>query len=93
MTSAILGGLIAGLATLAVSEIVLRRIGAASGRAFWKTLSAGAAARAAWVLLALACSLSLGAVERRAFTAALLLSYLAAQVIEGLRCRRVFERR
>ena len=93
MTSAVVAGLTAGFATLAVSEIVLRRVGRRSGRAFWKALTAGAAARAAWVLIALASALSLGLAEPRAFALSLLASYFAAQVIEGTRYRRAFERR
>ncbi len=92
MTSAIVWGLTAGLATLAVSEIILRQAGPMLRRAFWKALLAGAAARAVWVLLVLAFVLSRGLAEPRAFTASLLLGYLAAQVIEGMRYQRFFER-
>ena len=92
MTSAVLWGLTAGLATLAVSEIVLRRSGPLLRRALWKTLLAGAAARTVWVLFALALVLARAPVEPRAFTISLLLGYLAAQVIEGMRYQRFFER-
>ncbi len=93
MTSAILWGTAAGFfGALAVSEIILRQAGPLLRHAPWKALTAGAAARTAWVLLALALVLSRGWAEPRSFTISLFLGYLAAQVIEGVRYRRFFER-
>lgn len=90
--SAILWGAIAGFGTLAVSEAVLRQAGPMLRGAFWRALVVGAAARTVWVLFVLAFVLARGFPEPRAFTLSLLLSYLAAQVIEGVRYQRFFER-
>ncbi len=92
MMGAILCGLTAGFATLAVSEIILRQAVPMLRHAFWKTLIAGAAVRTAWVLFVPAFVLLRGWAEPRAFTISLFLGYLAAQVIEGMRYQRFFER-
>jgi hypothetical protein len=92
MTSAILGGLIAGLGTLAVSEVILRQLGAMLRGNFWKLLTLGAAIRTTWVLFVLTVVLSANLLEPRSFTISLMLGYLCAQMVEGVRYQRFFER-
>lgn len=93
MMSAILWGLVAGLGTLAVSEIIVRQSEPMRHGDFWKLLTLGVAVRTTWVLLVLAVVLTRQSVEPRAFTIALMLSYLLAQVVEGIRYQRFFARR
>ena len=93
MMSAILWGLVAGLGTLAVSELILRQSEPMMHSDFWKLLTLGVAVRTTWVLLVLAVVLTRQSVEPRAFTIALMLSYLLAQVVEGIRYQRFFARR
>jgi len=88
MTAAILGGLLAGLATIGISELLLKIWGSRPVEAVWKLTLAGMALRAAWVLGMLTLVLVRGAEHRVAFVPALLAGYLAAQVWEGFRYRR-----
>ncbi len=91
MTGAILWGLIAGFGTLAVSEIILHQVPLMRTE-FWRALILGAVIRTTWVLFFLAFVISRNLLEPRAFTLALLLGYLGAQIVEGLRYQRFFER-
>ncbi len=92
MTGAILWGLIAGFGTLAVSEFILRQTPLMRTE-FWRALTLGAMIRTTWVLFILAFVISRNLLEPRAFTLALLLGYLSAQIVEGVRYQRFFERR
>lgn len=92
MISEILAGLFCGLATAAVSEAVLRLGTPVLRHSLFKPLATGAAARALWVLALAGWALSGGTADPRLFVPALLLGYLAAQVFEGIRYARYFER-
>jgi hypothetical protein len=89
MTAAIVGGLLAGLATIGISELLLKIWGSRPVEAVWKLTLAGIALRAIWVLGVLTLVLLRGGGHRIAFIPALLAGYLAAQVWEGFRYRRV----
>ena len=92
MTWTIAAGSACGLATLVISEATLR-IGCSSlQRGLFRALAVGAALRTVWVLAVLAWALSNGISDPRAFVLALLTGYLAAQVFEGVRYGRYFER-
>lgn len=88
MTAAIFGGLLAGLATIGISELLLKIWGSRPIEAVWKLTLAGIALRTAWVLGVLTLVLIRGGEHRAAFVPALLAGYLAAQVWEGFRYRR-----
>jgi hypothetical protein len=88
MTAAILGGLLAGLATIGISELLLKVWGANPVAAVWKLTLLGVALRTAWVLGVLTVVLVRGGEHRTGFISALLAGYLAAQVWEGFRYRR-----
>ena len=88
MSAAILGGLLAGLATIGLSEALLRVWGAVGKlETYWKLWLVGIALRTAWVLGTLALVLSNGWVEPKPFIVALLGGYLMAQIVEGFRYR------
>ena len=89
MTAAILGGLLAGLATIGISELLLKMWGSRPEEAIWKLTLTGIALRTAWVLGVLTVALIGGGEHRGAFISALLAGYLAAKVWEGFRYRRV----
>ena len=84
MTAFVLG-LLAGLATIGLSELLIKFWGSRPVHRFWKVLLVGSALRALWVLGLLAAVLTSGVLEPRPFVIALLGSYLVAQVLEGLR--------
>lgn len=88
----ITGGLAGGLATVAVSEAVLRIMPGAVGNSLFHALGAGAALRALWVLSLLAWILAAGPGDPRLIVPSLMLGYLAAQVLEGIRYTRYFGR-
>jgi hypothetical protein len=88
MTAAILGGLLAGLATIGISELLLKVWGANPVAAVWKLTLLGVALRTAWVLGVLTAVLARGGEHLSGFVPALLAGYLAAQVWEGFRYRR-----
>ena len=88
----IAGGLACGLATAAVSEAVLRAVPTVVEGGLFRTLLVGAALRALWVLALLFWILTTGLGDPRLVVPALLLGYLAAQVFEGVRYTRYFER-
>jgi hypothetical protein len=88
MTAASLGGLLAGLATIGISELLLKIWGARPVDAVWKLTLTGIALRTVWVLGLLAAALSRGGEHRVVFVLALLAGYLVAQVWEGFRYRR-----
>ncbi len=86
------GGLACGLATAAVSEAVLRAVPTIVESGLFRALLVGAALRALWVLALLFWVLTAGLGDPRLVVPALLLGYLAAQVFEGVRYARYFER-
>lgn len=88
MTAAVLAGLLAGLATIGISELLLKFWGA-NPDAIWKLTLLGVALRAVWVLGVLTVVLLRRGEHRMVFISALLAGYLAAQVWEGFRYRRV----
>lgn len=92
MSLEFVAGLICGLASAAVSEAVLRLDPPILERNLFKVLAAGAGLRTLWVLALTAWALLGGAADPRLFVPALLLGYLAAQVFEGFRYTRYFER-
>lgn len=83
-------GLACGLATAAVSEAVLRSGLLSLRDSPFPALAAGAALRTLWILALMAWALTGGTPHPQAFVPALLLSYLAAQVFEGVRYTRYF---
>ena len=85
-------GLACGLATAIVSEAVLRVVPAIVERSLFRALAAGAALRALWVLALISWILTAGFGDPRLLLPALLVGYLAAQVFEGVRYTRYFER-
>jgi hypothetical protein len=89
MTAAILGGLLAGLTTIGISELLLKVWGTNPVAAVWKLTLLGIALRTSWVLGVLTVVLLRGGEHRAVFISALLAGYLAAQVWEGFRYRRV----
>ena len=89
MTAAILGGLLAGLTTIGISELLLKFWGSNPVAAVWKLTLLGIALRTAWVLGVLTAVLLRGGEYRVVFIPALLAGYLAAQVWEGFRFQRV----
>ncbi len=93
MTAAIFGGLLAGLATIGISELLLKIWGARAVEAVWKLTLAGIAFRTVWVLGVMTLVLINGGEHRGAFVPALLAGYLAAQVWEGFRYRRAMAAR
>ena len=94
MSVAALGGLLAGLATIAISEILLRFWGTSARlESYWKLWLAGLGLRAAWILGLLALILVTRWLEPKPFTLALLGGYLAAQVLEGFRYQRFLRTR
>ena len=88
----IAGGLACGLATAAVSEAVLRAAPAVVEHSPFRAHAASAALRALWVLALLSWILTAGPGDPRLAVPALLLGYLLAQVFEGVRYKRYFER-
>ena len=92
MTLEIVSGLTCGLGSAAVSEAILRLGPPVLEQSLFRALAAGAALRTLWILALLAWALGTGAVEPRLFVPALLLGYLAAQVFEGVRYTRYFEK-
>ena len=91
MTFQITAGLACGLASAAISEAILRAGPPALLRSFFRTMAAGAALRALWVLALTGWALVTNAADPRYFLPALMLGYLAAQVFEGVRYERYFE--
>ena len=89
MTVAAVWGLLCGAVTIGISELLLHCWGARPIPAFWKLSLLGVAIRTAWVLGALILVLTLTDLEPRAFTIALMATYLAAQVVEGIRYQRL----
>lgn len=87
--SAFFFGLLAGLATIGLSELLIRFWGSGSLHSFWKVLLVGVFLRAVWVLGLLAAVLITEIVDAKPFTIALLAGYLAAQIMEGLRYQRL----
>ena len=88
MTAAIFGGLLAGLATIGISELLLKIWGSRPVEAVWKLNLAGVGLRTVWVLGVLTLVLITGGEHRGVFIPALLGGYLAAQVWEGFRYQR-----
>lgn len=87
MTAAVLAGLLAGLATIGISELLLK-FWDANPDAIWKLTLLGIALRAVWILGVLTVVLLRGGEHRMEFISALLAGYLAAQVWEGFRYQR-----
>jgi hypothetical protein len=88
MTGAIVAGLVAGVATIGISELVLKVWASRPVEAVWKLTLVGVALRTAWVLSVLITFLAVGGENREAFVPALLAGYLGAQVWEGFRYQR-----
>ena len=85
-------GLACGLATAVVSEAVLRVVPNVVERDLFRVLLVGGMLRALWVLALVAWILTGGSGDPRLIVPALMLGYLAAQVFEGVRYTRYFER-
>ena len=92
MTWAVVAGLACGLATVLISEAILRFGGPALQHSLFRVLATGIALRTLWVLAVVAWSLSAGVPDPRAFVPGLLVGYLTGQVFEGIRYGRYFER-
>jgi hypothetical protein len=81
-------GLLGGLATIAVSEVVLRFWGTNSFESVWKALITGIVLRAVWILGLLGAVAATGVWDPKPFVISLLAGYLVAQVLEGVRYQR-----
>jgi len=81
-----------GLATVGVSEAVLRLLPGLPGSRVLGALFVGTALRTLWVLALLAWALSAGLVDPLVFLPFLMLGYLVAQVWGGVRYTRYFDR-
>ena len=93
MTAAIFAGAAIGLCTALVSEAMLRHWMRRPNEPAMKILLRGLLLRAVLVLTALVVVLVKGWFDQAAFAAALFVSYLAAQVWEGLRYQRFIHSR
>ena len=91
--NAVVCGLLGGLATVGLSEGLLRWWGSRPVHAFWKLLLLGAALRVVWVLGLLGGVLATGILDGKLFTVALLSSYSLAQMLEALRHRNLIRSR
>lgn len=91
--SAAIWGLLGGLSTIGLSELLLKLWGARPVENVWKLLAAGIALRTAWILGLLAAVLLSGVLEAKPFTLALLAGYLVSQILEGLRYQRAIRTR
>jgi hypothetical protein len=93
VTSAILAGAAIGLGTIFVSEAMLRYWMRRPDEPAMKILLRGLLLRVALVLTALVVILSRGWFDEIVFVSAVFVSYLAAQVWEGLRYQRFIHSR
>jgi hypothetical protein len=93
VTSAILAGAAIGLGTILVSEAMLRYWMRRPDEPAMKILLRGLLLRVALVLTALVVILSRGWFDEIVFVSAVFVSYLAAQVWEGLRYQRFIHSR
>ena len=82
-------GLLCGAATMGISEFLIGWWGARPTPGFWKLSLLGVVVRTIWVLGVLVLVLTLTDLEPRAFTIGLMASYLAAQIMEGIRYQRL----
>ena len=93
MSSSLAAGLAAGLGSVAISEALLAWWSRRPHIPAMKVIFVGLALRTVWMAAALAFGLGSGLWETKAFIAALLGTYLIAQVVEGLRYRRFVDNR
>jgi len=87
--NAVLCGLLGGLATLAVSEALLRWWQPRPVHTFWRLALLSVAARTLLVLSLLGAVLASGSLDGRLFTVALLSSYFVALMMETYRHQQV----
>lgn len=87
--NALLCGLAGGLATIAISELLLRAAPPRSVTGAFTVLFVGLGLRVVWVLGLLGVVWITRWVDPPPFTGALLGGYLAAQVVEGLRYQKL----
>ena len=88
MSIGVFWGLVAGLSTMALSELILRLWGPSFKlERYWQLWFVGVAVRTSWVLGLLVLVLHSQWLEPKSFTLALLVGYLMAQVVEGFRYR------
>lgn len=93
MSASLAAGLAAGLVSVAMSEALLAWWSRKPQTPALKVVFTGMALRTAWMVAALAFGLGSGRWEPKAFTAALLGTYLVAQIVEGFRYRRFVDNR
>ena len=93
MSASLVAGLAAGLGAVVASEALLAWWARNPRTPALKVVFAGMALRTVWMVAALALGLGSGQVEPKAFTAALLGTYLIAQIVEGFRYRRFVDNR
>jgi hypothetical protein len=93
MSPSLAAGLAAGLGSVVVSEALLAWWARRPKTPAMKVVFAGLALRTGWMAAALAFGLGSGLWMARDFTAALLGTYLIAQVVEGFRYRRFVDNR
>lgn len=91
MIEALLGGLTAGLATIGISEALMRYWSVRPLNAVWTIALTGIALRTVWVLGVLVVVVANGLLAPIPFVAALLLGYLVGQLLEGVRYQRFVE--
>ena len=88
MSASFAAGLAAGLVSVALSEALLAWWARKPQTPALKVVFAGMALRTAWMTTALVAGLGSERWEPKGFTAALLGTYLIAQIVEGFRYRR-----
>jgi len=93
MSPALVAGLAAGLVSVAISEGLLAWWARRPQAPAMQVALAGLALRTVWMAAALGLGLASGLLEPKTFVAALMGSYLIAQIVEGLRYRRFVDNR
>lgn len=91
MMEALIGGLTAGLATIGISEALMRYWSGRPLNAVWTIALIGIALRTIWVLGALVVVLANHLLEPIPFVVSLLLGYFVGQLLEGVRYQRFVE--
>jgi hypothetical protein len=92
MSASLIAGLAAGLGSVAVSEALLAWWSRKPQTPALTVVFTGLALRTAWMAAALAWGLGSGLWAPQTFTAALLATYLIAQIAEGIRYRRFVDK-
>ena len=93
MSASLLAGVATGLGAALISEWMLHWWKRRPGVSPWTVAFLGLMLRSAWTLAALVFGMVSGRVNPGPFIAALLATYLSAQVFEGIRYKRFVSKR